>query len=112
VPNPPAVLAQPAMQDLLRALAADFDYVLIDAPSPLEVSDVMPLAKAVDGIVMVARIGHTRETSAGRLLQLLRQTASAPVLGVAANCVAPRDLERFGFSSPNGKGWPRWLRGR
>ncbi len=112
VPNPPAVLAQPAMHELLRALAADFDYVLIDAPSPLEVSDVMPLVKEVDGIVMVARMGHTRETSAGRLLQLLRQTASAPVLGVAANCVAPRDLERYGFSSSNGKGWPRRLRGR
>jgi Mrp family chromosome partitioning ATPase len=112
VPNPPAVLAQPAMQELLRTLAADFDYVLVDAPSPLEVSDVMPLLKEVDGIVIVARIGHTRETSAGRLVQLLRQTASAPVLGVAANCVAPRDLQRYGFSSPNGQGWPRRLRGR
>jgi Mrp family chromosome partitioning ATPase len=112
VPNPPAVLAQPAMHDLLRALAADFDYVLVDAPSPLEVSDVMPLLKEVDGILIVARIGHTRETSARRLLQLLRHTAGAPVLGVAANCVAPRDLERYGFSSPNGHRWPRLLRGR
>ncbi|MGA2454697.1 MAG: Wzz/FepE/Etk N-terminal domain-containing protein [Solirubrobacteraceae bacterium] len=112
VPNPPAALAQPAMHELLRALAAEYDCVLLDAPSPLEVSDVMPLLQEVDGIMLVARIGHTRETSAGRLVQVLGQTNSAPVLGVAANCVAPRDLERYGFSSPSGKGWPRRLRGR
>jgi Mrp family chromosome partitioning ATPase len=112
VPNPPATLAQPAMQELLRALAAEFDYVLIDVPSPLEVSDAMSLLKDVDGIVLVGRIGHTREASAGRLVQLLRQTGSAPVLGVAANCVAPRDLGRYGFASPGGQGWPLRLRGR
>jgi Mrp family chromosome partitioning ATPase len=112
VPNPQATLAQPAMAELLRALAADFDYVLIDVPSPLEVSDAMSLLKDVDGIVLVGRIGHTREASAGRLVQLLRQTGSAPVLGVAANCVAPRDLGRYGFGASEGRGWPLRRSGR
>ncbi len=112
VSNPPATLAQPAMQELLRALAADFDYVLVDVPSPLEVSDAMSLLKDVDGIVLVGRIGHTREASAGRLVQLLAQTGSAPVLGVVANCVASRDLKRYGFASSDGQGWPLRLRGR
>lgn len=112
VPNPPAALAQPEMHELLRSLETDFDYVLVDAPSPLEVSDVMPLLKEVDGIVIVARIGHTRETSAARLLQLLKQTPSAPVLGVAANCVVPKDMERYGFSAPIASAWSRRLVGR
>ena len=33
--NPPGMLAEGRMTDLLRSLAEDFDYVLIDAPSPL-----------------------------------------------------------------------------
>ncbi|HYB24629.1 MAG TPA: hypothetical protein VED41_12575, partial [Solirubrobacteraceae bacterium] len=103
VANPPALLASEAMTGLVRALAADFDYVLIDAPSPLEVSDVMPLLNLVDGIVAVARVGHTREASAQRLVQLLAGSANAPVLGVVANCVARKDSERYGFSTPNGR---------
>jgi Mrp family chromosome partitioning ATPase/capsular polysaccharide biosynthesis protein len=98
VANPPALLGGDAMAELLRSLADDFDYVLIDAPPPLEVSDVMPLLHLVDGLIIVARIGHTRDVSAQRLAQLLQRTASAPVLGVVANCVPRKDIERYGFS--------------
>jgi Mrp family chromosome partitioning ATPase len=98
VANPPALLASDAMAELLRSLAEDFDYVLIDAPPPLEVSDVMPLLPRVDGIVFVARIGHTRDVSAERLAELLGRTASAPLLGVVANCVPRKDIQRYGFA--------------
>ena len=63
----------------------DFDYVLIDAPPPLEVSDVMPLLRLVDGIVIVARVGQTRESSAraarrscSRARRARRCSASSP----------------------------------
>jgi Mrp family chromosome partitioning ATPase len=98
VVNPPALLAGTETGDVLSSLAADFDYVLIDAPSALEVSDVMPLLAAVDGIVLVARAGHTRERSADRLRQLLASTPSAPLLGVVTNGASPKDIERYGIS--------------
>ncbi|HMD56058.1 MAG TPA: Wzz/FepE/Etk N-terminal domain-containing protein [Solirubrobacteraceae bacterium] len=98
VDNPPALLASPQMADLLRALAEEYDYVLIDGPPPLAVSDVMPLLPLVDGMIIVARIGHTRDQSAQRLGQVLGRTASAPLLGVVANCVTSKDMERYGFS--------------
>jgi Mrp family chromosome partitioning ATPase/capsular polysaccharide biosynthesis protein len=99
VANPPALLASSAMKDLLGSIAADdFDYVLIDAPPLLEVSDAMPLLPSVDGIVMVARIGHTRDVAVQRLGQLLGRTASAPLLGAVVNCVPRKDIERYGFS--------------
>jgi Mrp family chromosome partitioning ATPase len=102
--NPPALLAEEAMPELLRSLAAEYDYVLIDAPSPLEVSDVMPLLQVTDGIVVVARAGHTQSPSATRLMQLLAHTPSSPVLGLVANCVARKDLARYGFAaSPDGR---------
>jgi Mrp family chromosome partitioning ATPase/capsular polysaccharide biosynthesis protein len=112
VVNPPAALANGTVMPLLRSLAADFDYVLIDAPSPLEVSDAMPMLSMVDGIVIVARVGHTREASAQRLAQLLARAASAPVLGVAANCAARADSERYGFSTAGGRGLSGMLSGR
>ena len=76
--------------------------MLIDAPPPLQVSDVMPLLRMVDGIVIVARVGHTREASAERLAQLLARTSSAPVLGVVANARLTADIKKYGFSSAYG----------
>jgi Mrp family chromosome partitioning ATPase/capsular polysaccharide biosynthesis protein len=98
VANPPALLAGTAMAELLGTLADEFDYVLIDTPPPTEVSDAMPLLGLADGIVIVARIAHTREVFAQRLAHLLERTASAPVLGAVVNCVPRRDIERYGFS--------------
>jgi succinoglycan biosynthesis transport protein ExoP len=113
VANPPALLARPATTELPRALAEDYDHVLIDAPPPLQVSDVMPLLAAVDGILIVARIGHTREASAERLTQLLQRTPSAPILGVVANAVSQKDIEKYGlYSGQHRRGWRHKLIGR
>jgi succinoglycan biosynthesis transport protein ExoP len=110
VANPPALLARSTVTDLVRAVADDFDYVLIDAPPPLQVSDVMPLLAVVDGIVIVARAGHTGAISAQRLMQLLGRVPGAPVLGVVANCVPQKDIGRYGFSSvPSRQIWYRKL---
>jgi succinoglycan biosynthesis transport protein ExoP len=106
VPNPPVLLASSAMAELVRSSSEDFAHILLDAPSPLEVSDAMPLLAAVDAIVLVARVGHTREASAQRLTQLLMRTPSAPVIGVVANGVARKDMEKYGISS--GRGERRW----
>jgi Mrp family chromosome partitioning ATPase len=97
VANPPAALASEAMTDLLRTMREDFDYVLIDAPPPLEVSDVIPLFHQVDGILILARLGHTREVSVERLALLLARSATVPILGVVANCAPRRDIQRYGF---------------
>ncbi len=104
VPNPPALLRPEAVADLFRSLAERFDYVLVDAPSPLEVSDIIPVLGLVDQIVVVARAGHSREASALRLRQLLDRPSCAPVAGVVANFVAPADLKRYGFSVA-GRAW-------
>jgi Mrp family chromosome partitioning ATPase/capsular polysaccharide biosynthesis protein len=112
VANPPSLLGRSSMTDLLQTLAGDFQYVLVDAPSPLQVSDVMPLLGLVDGIVIVARIGHTRENSAARLVQLLKQTPSAPVLGVVANAVSQADVEKYGLAGQRTRRWRPKLIGR
>jgi Mrp family chromosome partitioning ATPase len=98
VANPPALLAGRAMPMLLRSLSEEFDYVLIDAPPPLEVSDVLPLLTMVDAIVVVTRVGHTGESSARRLVDLLSRAPHAPLIGAIANDASEADMEAFGLS--------------
>ncbi len=102
VANPPAMLGRPATAELVSSLSEEFDHVLIDAPSPLQVSDAMALLAAVNAIVIVARVGHTREASARRLVALLQRTPSAPVAGVVATAVSPADIRRYGIDADTG----------
>ncbi len=98
VANPPALLSGRTMPMLLQSMAEEYDYLLIDAPPPLEVSDVLPMLAVVDAVVIVARVGHTGETSARRLIQLLSRAPHGPVLGIVANDASSADREAFGFS--------------
>jgi len=107
--SPPALLASEATAQLLASLSEEFDSVLIDAPSPLEVSDAMGLLSLVDGVLVVVRLNHTREPSAERLAQLLRDHARAPMLGVVANCASSKQIQRYGLSSANGRRWASTL---
>ncbi|HSZ14977.1 MAG TPA: Wzz/FepE/Etk N-terminal domain-containing protein [Solirubrobacteraceae bacterium] len=104
--NPPALLASAGMAEVLRSVGEDYDRVLIDAPSPLEVSDVMPLLGVVDAIVLVARASHTHESSARSLRELLARTPTAPVLGAVANAASAKDIAKHGISS--GQSIQRW----
>ena len=81
VANPPALLGQEATADLLRSLAEEFDYVLIDAPSPLEFSDVIPLLDVV---------GRDRDRRQGWAHARGVRSASAPAARSALLCTGAR----------------------
>jgi len=112
VNDPPALLARPSVAELVGALAEENHHVLIDGPAPLSFTDVMPLLGVVDGVVIVARSGHTTETSARRLVQLLARSGSAPVLGVVANAVPRGEISKYGLGADGGRPWQRRVLGR
>jgi Mrp family chromosome partitioning ATPase/capsular polysaccharide biosynthesis protein len=85
--NPPAVLASSRVRELLREIAATHDLVLIDSPPILAVSDAIPLLTAVDGTIIVARLGLSTRDAARRVMELVRRVHGVDVLGVVANDV-------------------------
>jgi Mrp family chromosome partitioning ATPase len=74
---------------LLGGLAADYQLVVLDTPSALEVSDAIPLMSQVDCVVVVVRVGRTSRQAAHRLRQLLSE-ARSPVMVAVANRVRHR----------------------
>jgi len=90
-------LAGPAFSNLLKTLADEYDCVLVDVETELEAADTIALMREVDGIILIGRIGHSRDASIERLDEVLALPGTAPLIGTVANCVSDRDLENNGL---------------
>jgi polysaccharide biosynthesis transport protein len=57
--NPIELLTSEKMDSLIAFLKKNYDYILIDAPPLLAVSDALAMGPMVDGVILVARGGQT-----------------------------------------------------
>jgi len=94
-PNPAEVLSAPLTVDLLRRLRSQFEYVLLDSPPLLTVSDSRILATLTDAVVLVTRAYSTPFDLVRRARGLL-YNAGARILGVALNSVDAHKQGAYG----------------
>lgn len=85
-PNPSEVLNSQRARELLDALSAQFDYVLVDCPPILPVTDAAVLSPYVDATIVVAKAGSTTRNEMARAVELLQQV-DAPISGLVLNGV-------------------------
>lgn len=85
-PNPAELLASDKMTELLNTLKASYDYVLVDAPPVLAVTDAVLLSPKVDGVILVSAVNKTRVDRAKEARDQLYR-ANARILGVVLNGV-------------------------
>jgi polysaccharide biosynthesis transport protein len=83
-PNPSELISSESMKDLLRSLAERFDYVIIDSPPMISVSDPIILSTLVDGVILVVKSGGSKGESVRRACQDL-SALGARILGVTLN---------------------------
>ncbi len=60
-PNPAELILSDQMEQMLKELAEEFDYILIDTPPIGLVSDALLLRKYVDNILVIVRQKYTRK---------------------------------------------------
>ena len=90
-PNPSELLGSKQMRTLLEeASGGEFDWVIVDAPPVLPVTDAVVLAPFVSGIAFVIGSEMTRRQHAARALETLMNSSRCPV-NVVLNRV---DFER------------------
>ena len=65
----------------------------------LAVSDALPLMPAVDGLIIVSRIGTIRRDAVRRFLDIIARVEGHTILGVVANDVRASDFSYGGASS-------------
>jgi capsular exopolysaccharide synthesis family protein len=96
-PNPGTLVESHAMERLLHDAKGRYELVIIDTPPLTVVSDAYPLLQAVDGVIVVERMGRSRRDVARRLHETLAGLSS-PVLGVIANGVRRRGGATYGYN--------------
>lgn len=85
-PNPAELLGSQEMSALLNSLSEHFDYVLIDCPPVLPVTDSVILSRIVDGVVLVVKGGATPKKVVFDAKKRLSGVGSQ-ILGVVLNDV-------------------------
>jgi polysaccharide biosynthesis transport protein len=93
--NPAELLTRPEYAQLLEVLREKFDYVIIDTPPVLAVTDPCGVAARVDGVVICMRLSrHTRDLGRRSLEQL--RDVGAMVTGIVINGVEESDGYGYG----------------
>jgi capsular exopolysaccharide synthesis family protein len=95
-PNPSELLGTQRMQILLKELRADADYVIIDSPPLLPVTDAAVIASGSDGIVLVVRAGRTKRDELRDAVKSL-DAVGGSTLGVIVNMTTKRKLDRYHY---------------
>lgn len=83
-PNPSELLGSKKMYELLEKLKEVFEYIILDTPPILSVTDAQVLAGHSDGCILVVASGETARDSAVKAKELL-QKVGAKILGVVLN---------------------------
>lgn len=85
-PNPAELLGSPKMEALLKEAADTYDYIFLDMPPVLAVTDAVLMSSQVDGTVLVLGSGDISPDE-GKQAQSVLEKVHANILGVILNKV-------------------------
>jgi capsular exopolysaccharide synthesis family protein len=84
VSNPTELLQTESVSGVIQRLAPHFDWIIIDSPPVIPLSDAVSLTRHTDATLLVARAGRTPETAIESAITLLGREH---VIGIALNGV-------------------------
>jgi succinoglycan biosynthesis transport protein ExoP len=93
--NPAELLDSKAFTDFLTNVRCKFDFILLDCPPVLPVSDPSIIAPKADGTLVVVRIDAQARPQSMKTQELLR-SVSANVVGLVVNR-SPSIGNKYGY---------------
>jgi capsular exopolysaccharide synthesis family protein len=102
--NPAELLTSPEFQGVLDQLRAKYDFVIIDTPPVLAVSDPAVVAPRVDGVLLVFRMTKKARPTAERAREQLA-ALGANVIGVIVNGTGRQQDDGYGYGYNYGYGY-------
>jgi len=101
--NPSELLSSPEFKDFLAFARETFDFVIVDTPPLLAVTDPSVVAARVDGVILALRIRKGIQGPSKRSCELL-SSVGANVLGVLVNAVDEKTKSGYGYGYGYGYG--------
>ncbi len=95
-PNPAELLTSPRFKEFLDQVRDQYDFVLVDTPPLLAVTDPSVVAPRVDGVLLVIRVSKNGRPQAERAKEIL-STLGANILGVVVNGLDQHAEAMYGF---------------
>lgn len=83
-PNPSELIASKKMEKLIEGFRTEYNYIIVDLPPVISVSDPLAMSKNIDGMVIVVRHGHTRRSDVVETMRQL-ELVNVNVLGFVYN---------------------------
>lgn len=90
-PNPSELLGSEQMKNVLQRAKEQYDYVLIDTPPVMLVTDALIVSRFVDGMILVIASAEVKVEMARDVKKQLQHTG-ANILGVVLNKVRSEHL--------------------
>jgi capsular exopolysaccharide synthesis family protein len=95
-PNPAELLSSESLKQWLKVWSEQYDFIIIDGPPVLPVTDAVILQQLSDLTILIARSGRTQRPQLERSLRTLRKSGTAPIVMVL-NGLSERDQSYYGY---------------
>lgn len=95
-PNPSEVLASNKMTNFIKKMEEKYDFIIIDAPPIIAVTDAQILSTKVEGVLFVVSQGIANIDATIRAKELLK-AVNANILGVVFNNVEHKKGNGYGY---------------
>lgn len=95
-PNPSELLGSRSMAKLLETLTDTFDYVLVDAPPVLLVTDAAVVSKMTGGAILTVASGKTRKNELAGAVRALDHVGSR-LVGMVVTMLPTRGPDSYGY---------------
>jgi capsular exopolysaccharide synthesis family protein len=106
---PAEILGSLRAKALITQWRSEYDYIFIDTPPVLSVTDAAVLAPYCDGVILIARSGITTKKSLKRAVELFRRTQTR-IVGTVLNAFDVESVDYHDYvgykpSAENGNGY-------
>jgi len=89
-PDPSRLLNSQRFKDFMIDVKDNYDFVIVDAPPVVQISDTSILSDVLDGIILLIVIGHTPKELPSKAIEKITQL-NTEFLGILINSLAPNN---------------------
>ena len=95
IQNPSVILTSEKMVNLINELRQDFDFILLDCPPVLMISDYIHIARLSDGVIFNVAYGKTKKAQVKEAIGLLKKN-NIDIIGAVFTFYDPKKANNYG----------------